>query len=150
MKFGCLSFHHVLESTNAFKGKWLHVSSFLQFFLSVNIFPSCSGCFSSSLMTLTGVCVCCIYSFPSGSQWDCWSVKRNTTLFYSGPKYNFLKEWSKYKVIEAQLTLEQCRFELHGSTYMGIFFASKYSSTTWSVVGWIQECGVIPDMEGKL
>lgn len=53
-KSGFSSFLHVLESTtNAFKGKWLHVSSSLQFSLSVNIFLSCPGCFSSSPMSLT-------------------------------------------------------------------------------------------------
>ena len=34
-----------------------------------------------------------------------------------------------------QLTLEQHGFELHGSTYMWIFFSSKYYSTTRSAVG---------------
>ena len=45
---------------------------------------------------------------------------------------------------QVQLTLEQHRFELWGSTYTWIFFDSKYSSTSWSLVGWIrgmQNCG---------
>ena len=37
--------------------------------------------------------------------------------------------------MQLQLTLEQPGFELQGSTYMGIFFNSKYYTTTWSTVG---------------
>ena len=36
-----------------------------------------------------------------------------------------------------QLTLKQQEFELHRSTYMQIFFSSKYYNTTRSTVGWI-------------
>ena len=36
-----------------------------------------------------------------------------------------------------QLTLEQYEFELRGSTYMHIFFNSKYNGTTGSETGWI-------------
>ena len=47
-----------------------------------------------------------------------------------------------------KLTLEQCGFELHRSTYMRIFFNKSYS-TTWSASGWIHECSTM-DSEGQL
>lgn len=42
------------------------------------------------------------------------------------------KQASKHR----QLTLKQCRSELHGPTYMQMLFNSKYYRTTRSVVGW--------------
>ena len=40
-------------------------------------------------------------------------------------------------MLTVQLTLDQYEFELHGSTYMWIFFSSKYFSAAWSAIGWI-------------
>ena len=51
------------------------------------------------------------------------------------------KQWLYFRVENwyTQLTLEQHRFELCGSTYTQIFF-NTYYSTTWSAAGWIHRC----------
>lgn len=49
--------------------------------------------------------------------------------------------------IKYKLTLEQREFELHRSTYMWIFFDSKYYTATQSVVGCILGCGGTSERE---
>lgn len=40
----------------------------------------------------------------------------------------------RYRYRYINKTIEQCVFELYGSTHTRIFFNSKYYSTTWSLV----------------
>ena len=37
---------------------------------------------------------------------------------------------------KVQVTLEKCRFKLHRSTYMQIFFIDKCCGTAWPMIGW--------------
>ena len=67
-----------------------------------------------------------IKKFPKTKVQDQMALQVNST--------KLLKELIPI-VCKLQLTLEQRRFELHGSTYMKIFFNSKYYSTTWPVFG---------------
>ena len=53
-------------------------------------------------------------------------------------------------IFKAQLTLEQCGFEMCRSTYKQIFFNSKFHSTMWSVVGRIHGCRGTSDKEEPL
>ena len=53
-------------------------------------------------------------------------------------------------IFKAQLTLEQCGFEMCRSTYKQIFFDSKSHSTTWFVVGRIHGCRGTSDKEERL
>ena len=53
--------------------------------------------------------------------------------------------------LNCKLTLEQCGFELPGSTYTWpIFFKGKYHNTTWSGAGWIHGRAGSTDTEGWL
>ena len=54
----------------------------------------------------------------------------------------------KYKP-SVQLTLEQHRFELHGSVDIQILFSSKYYSAPQSMVGWIRACRGTTNAEGR-
>ena len=55
---------------------------------------------------------------------------------------------TKREEVGVQLTVEQHRFELHRSTYMQIFFNSKYYNTAQFGVGCICGCGTV-DTEGQ-
>ena len=76
-----------------------------------------------------------------GGGWRKGKTQRYKASFWGDGSVLELDGGDIFTRFSLQLTCEQCRFKLHISTYMWLFFNSKYYNATRSTFGWILRCG---------
>lgn len=76
-----------------------------------------------------------------GGGWRKGKTQRYKASFWGDGSVLELDGGDIFTRFSLQLTREQCRFKLHSSTYMWLFFNSKCYSATRPTFGWILRCG---------